>query len=181
MKKYIKYILIAVVLSACNNNDDNKPPIEQLPPMTTTGENTIGCLVNGEPFTDRGLMNNFYQFVDGKFSLVINWGTSIPGNIESGQIEINNIEIEQGETYILNFSDFVEDNFTGGGGTYTIINNETSGQFETNQNFTGFITFTRFDTNSNIMSGTFEFQAKEISNEDTITLTDGRFDLTFTN
>lgn len=61
-------IAIALCLFNCNNDDDsNKPPIDQLPPMTTTGENTIGCLVNGEPFADSGLMNNFYQFVGGKF------------------------------------------------------------------------------------------------------------------
>jgi hypothetical protein len=96
MIKYIKLVIIALGFSACNNDDDNntQDPLSQLPPMTTTGENTIGCLVNGEPFIDSGLMNNFYQFVGGSSRLVINWEQGSSSNFKDGQISIRNIEIE---------------------------------------------------------------------------------------
>ncbi|RYF97702.1 MAG: hypothetical protein EOO07_39235 [Chitinophagaceae bacterium] len=63
MKTYIKYLIIMLVFTACTNDDSKNTsnPIDQLPPKTTSGKNTIGCLVNGVPFTDSGLMNNYYQ------------------------------------------------------------------------------------------------------------------------
>ena len=68
--------------------------------------------------------------------------------------------------------------FTGGSATYSILNENSSGQFETNQNYTGQISlYPRFDTANNIMSGTFEFQAQEIFSGEIITLTNGRFRL----
>lgn len=168
--------------TSCNNDDDNNTgnPIDQLPPMTTTGENTIGCLVNGESFTDSGLMNNFYQFVGDESVLAINWERGFTGNVRLGQIALRNTQINEGEIYVLNKSNFLEGNYSGGGTFFTDIEPE-EGQYETNQNFTGQIYFTRFDDENNIISGTFSFEAQEIFTGKTVTITDGRFDLTFTN
>ncbi|MFS4483930.1 hypothetical protein ACKGJY_12995 [Hyunsoonleella sp. 2307UL5-6] len=183
MKTYITYLMIAFALIACKSDDDNNTqnPLSQLPPMTTTGENTIGCLVNGEPFTDSGLMNNFYQFVNGESVLAINWEQGTTNNSKRGQIAISNIEIVEGETYIINISDFLEDDYNGSSGTFTTNTPQLFGQFETDQDNTGFITFIRFDDTNNIMSGTFQFEAKEITTGQIISITNGRFDLTFTN
>jgi len=182
MKNYITYILITLLLTSCNNDDDNnsQDPVSQLPPMTTTGENTIGCLVNGEPFTDSGLMNNFYQFVNGDYFLSISWEQGNTGNIKYGQIAIRRVEIEEGETYILNINS-IQNDFTGGNANYTFINENDSGEYQTNSNYFGSITFTRFDTDNQIMSGFFNFQAEEITTGEIINITNGRFDLTFTN
>lgn len=182
MKTFIKLILIAVLLTACNNDDDNNTgnPLDQLPPMTTTGENTIGCLVNGEPFTDSGLMNNFYQFVDGEYFLGISWEEGSTGNISYGEIDIRRNEIIEGHTYFLN-ENSIQNDFTGGSANYIYINNSSSGEFQTNSTHFGYITFTRFDTNINIMSGTFQFEAEDINTGEIISISNGRFDLTFTN
>jgi hypothetical protein len=169
-------------MMACNNDDDNSTnnPIDQLPPATQTGAQTIGCLVNGVPFTDSGIMNNFYQFIDGEYILVINWEMNTSEGFRDGQIALRNIEVQEGQTYILNISDFVEDDFTGGNGTYTTSIGGVT-QYETNETFTGEIHFTRFDTENFIMSGTFEFEAQDIFSEETVSITNGRFDLNFTN
>jgi hypothetical protein len=181
MKTYIKIIIIALIFVSCSN-DDNKPsnPVDQLPPATQTGAQTIGCLVNGVPFTDSGVMNNFYQFINGEYFLVINWEMNTSEGFMFGQIDLSKIEINEGETYTLNISDFLEDDYVGGNGTYATNIGEQS-QYETNETVTGHIHFTRFDTENFIMSGTFEFQAKEIQSGKTINITDGRFDLNFTN
>lgn len=173
--------LLTVTLASCNDEDDAPGnPIDQLPPATQTGEQTIGCLVNGEPFTDSGIMNNFYQFVDGEYYLAINWEMYTQNGFKDGQISLSKIEIQEGQTYILNISDYLEDDYTGGNGTYaTNIGSIT--QYETNTNYVGQIHFTRFDTENFIMSGTFEFEAQDIFSEETISITDGRFDLNFTN
>ena len=183
MKTFIKYIFIALLLINCNNDDDNitDNPIDQLPPMTTTGENTIGCLVNGKPFTDNGLMNNFYQFVNEEYFLVINWDKGFSGDFEDGQISIRKTEINQGESYVLNNDNSSQIDFIGGSANYTFQNELNSGEFNTNENYYGTITFTRFDTDNQIMSGIFNFQAEDNATGETISITNGRFDLTFTN
>jgi hypothetical protein len=88
MKNYIKYLLITIAFIACNNDDKTSNPIDQLPPATQVGANKIGCLVNGVPFTDSGLMNNFYQLVDGEYYLVINWTDGPNNNYRDGQIAL---------------------------------------------------------------------------------------------
>jgi hypothetical protein len=82
---------------------------------------------------------------------------------------------------ILNKSSYTDGDYTGVGATFVSTLPEIYGQFETNTIYTGQIHFTRFDTENFIMSGTFEFQAKEIQSGKTINITDGRFDLNFTN
>lgn len=177
------YLCIAFAFMACDNDDDNNRgnPLDQLPPMTTTGENTIGCLVNGEPFTDSGLMNNFYQFVGGEFFLVINWEEGPNNNYKDGQLVLSRIEVEENQTYILDKSSFIDGDYTGGGATFTSNRKEIFGQYETNINYAGQIKFIKFDDTDNIMSGTFKFEAQEIITGETISITNGRFDLTFTN
>lgn len=182
MKNIIILLTIVFTLSCCNNDDDQPTnPIDQLPAATQTGEQTIGCLVNGEPFIDNASFNNFYQFVDGEYYLVINWDMNTPNGFKDGQIVLSQLEIQEGETYILNISDYLqEEDFIGGAGRYATNINEQS-QYETNVNYIGQIHFTRFDTQNFIMSGTFEFEAQEILSGKIINITDGRFDLNFTN
>lgn len=87
----------------------------------------------------------------------------------------------EGESYILNNDNSTQIDFNGGSANYTFLEEEEFGQFKTNATYFGTVTFDRFDTFNNIMSGTFEFQAQEITTGKIITITDGRFDLTFTN
>ncbi|MDD3003652.1 hypothetical protein [Flavobacterium sp.] len=181
MKKYIKYLFVFLAITACNNDDNKKTPnpIDQLPPITTSGKNTIGCLVNGVPFTDSGLMNNFYQFVNGEYYLVINWENGFGDNFVAGQISIRKTQIVEGESYILNNNNSSSEEFSGGSAKYVFSDNSNSGEFNTNSNYYGTVTFTRFDTENQIMAGTFEFQAQELITGEIVNITEGRFDLTF--
>lgn len=182
MKNLILTFAISIAFISCNKDDDQPSnPIDQLPPATQTGAQTIGCLVNGVPFADSGVMNNFYQHIDGEYFLVINWLRNTSEGYKSGQIATNRIQIEEGQTYILNKSSYVDGDYTGAGATFVSTLSEIYGQYETNTNYTGQIHFTRFDTVNFIMSGTFEFEAQEIQTGETISITNGRFDLNFTN
>ena len=179
----IKILLFLTILSlmACSNDDNKKTtnPIDQLPPKTTSGKNTIGCLVNGIPFTDSGLMNNFYQLVEGEYYLVINWEKGFGDNFKAGQIGLRKTQVVEGASYILNNDKSTLDDFTGGNAKYVFFNSSNSGEFFTNSNYFGIVTFTKFNTESGIMSGTFEFQAQEFITGEIINITEGRFDLTF--
>jgi hypothetical protein len=179
MKK-LAFLIFSILLFGCDKDDKPTNPIDQLPPATQTGAQTIGCLVNGVPFTDSGVMNNFYQFINGEYFLVINWKMNTSDGFRDGQIALRKVTIQEGETYSLNISDFIEDDFTGGNGTFATSINGVR-QYETNENYTGKIHFTRFDTQNFIISGTFEFEAQDIFSEETVSITNGRFDLNFTN
>jgi len=50
--KTIYILLIALLATACNS-DDPVDPASLLPPITTTGENTFGCLIDGKFFKPR--------------------------------------------------------------------------------------------------------------------------------
>lgn len=176
MKTFITNLLVLFTLISCTKDETTRNPLDQLPPMTTSGKNTIGCLVNGEPFTDSGLMTNFYQFINGEFFLGINWEQRVAGNWKDGNINLRRVSIIEGQTYKLNINS-IRNDFTGGSAKYSF---RKEGEYETNPNYFGTITFIRFDTKNQIMSGTFEFQAQEITTGEIINITNGRFDLTFT-
>ena len=60
MKNITLILLFTIPLLALKCNKDPEPPIEpidQLPPATQTGENTFGCLVDGEVWLPRGSFN----------------------------------------------------------------------------------------------------------------------------
>lgn len=182
MKTKILLFLTIFALNSCSNNDDKPKPkteLEKLPPATQTGANTIGCLVNGVPFTDSGLMNNYYLLVEGEYYLVINWENGFGDNFVAGQISIRKTQIVEGESYILNNNNSSLEEFSGGSAKYVFSDNSNSGEFNTNSNYYGTVTFTKFDTENGIMSGTFEFQAQELNSEEIVNVTEGRFDLTF--
>lgn len=46
---------LCLLLTQCSQcKKDDPAPEEQLPPATQTGANTLGCLVNGQPYTPGG-------------------------------------------------------------------------------------------------------------------------------
>jgi hypothetical protein len=50
--KTIYLLLIALLVTTCDS-DDTVDPASLLPPITTTGENTFGCLIDGKFFRPR--------------------------------------------------------------------------------------------------------------------------------
>ena len=59
MKNIFFHLFLIFSLLACKKDDDSDlPPIEQLPPQTTVGANTAGCLVNGEVLVPKGSNNS---------------------------------------------------------------------------------------------------------------------------
>jgi hypothetical protein len=161
-------------LLACSNDDDSGcVGVDWLPPATTTGEGTFGCLVNGEPYVDlSGNFNCYYQLVDGEYYFNIGSDNEQAGLnqiiIGSTAKEIsNNIPIE------LNYNSFNE--------FYAEIGLvSTQGDFTTTDIQDGIVTFTEFNTNSNIVSAIFEFNITIPETGEIIEITEGRFDSFFT-
>ncbi len=68
--KNLLFLLLTFFTLSCCNKDDDKPiaEIDKLPPVTQTGANTFGCLLDGQAFLPSGGINPLdcvYQFVNG--------------------------------------------------------------------------------------------------------------------
>lgn len=180
MKKIIFILLTAFVVCCCSKDDDRqKTELEKLPPPTQIGAQTFGCLIDGKAFVPPKFGTNsphaFYQFVDGAYTLSIYGGTSGGPNLKGINIGCLDMPLIQQATYQLKES--LTNNYfgkysIGGGITY----NGTS-----TKELPGTLTITRFDPVNFIISGTFSFKAKEISTGETVEITDGRFDMQYTN
>src|SRR5260221_5224028 len=151
---------------------------EQLPPATQTGANTFGCFLDGKVWipTGRGAGSSIYPTSGGFF------GTPdgkrniyIQAYSDNDNIEIYLKQIYQTGTYYLNKNTGIRPNFIYpesygayliNGGSYSV----------TDSIHNGIVRITYADTTTGIVSGTFEFTAKNIQTGELINIKDGRFD-----
>jgi len=73
MKKIILLLCIlpTLIATSCDNDDDSNRN-DTLPPVTQSGANTVGCLVNGQVFLPKAEGINSavvvnYEFINGDF------------------------------------------------------------------------------------------------------------------
>jgi hypothetical protein len=180
MKKIFILLLTTFTLSCCNKDDDKpQTELEKLPPATQTGEQTVGWLINGVAFVPPSFGTNapnaFYQFVGGSYTLSISGRRADSSNLKGVIIGCIDMPIIQETTYSL--KEKTAHNYYGsyliGGGIY--------GEFNSTNIESGTLTITRFDPTNFIISGTFSFTAKEINTGETVEITEGRFDMQYTN
>lgn len=176
MKKLtlILFVLTLISTTSCNNDDDNNcQGVDCLPPATQTGEGTFGCLVNGEPFVDNsGFFNSFYQLVDGEYFFGIA-STKDFGSIQ--QIVI----LSWMQTIQLNVNTPLEDRYNGNFFAEVAFNCICPNAV-TSSGIDGFVRFTNFTTNPNIVSAIFEFTVEDPTTGNVYEITEGRFDVQFT-
>lgn len=168
------YLCSILFLISCSNDDDSGcVGVDCLPPATTTGEGTFGCLVNGEPFVDKsGNFNCFYQLVDGEYFF------NISPNFEGKkliELDLGSNNVNFSNTLSFNISDYSD----GNGGAAFFISGEGR-NISTNLMYDGICTITNFNHQDNIISGTFEFEIFDEVTQTLYTVTDGRFDAQFT-
>lgn len=169
--KQLIFLLCLFLVIGCKDDDDCQG-IDCLPAATQTGAGTFGCLVNGEPFVDNsGFFNCFYQLIDGEFFFGIQAEDDV-SQITQVFLGSNESQIQLNNPITLN-SD-MPGNFYGG---ISLIN--LGGNIRTSIN-SGSITFTEFNTDSNIVSAVFEFSIQIPSTGETVEITEGRFDSFFT-
>ena len=70
MKNLKLFTLIIMAIFALNSCKKEKTGIDALPPATQEGNDTFGCLVNGEAFTPKGssfggpILSSYYQYLN---------------------------------------------------------------------------------------------------------------------
>ncbi len=172
MKIFFTVLSIAALLFFSSCDLFNNEP--ELPPITAEGKGTFGCLVNGKLFLNEGVSgygNGLYaelQTATDVARIVI-----YSGNSSTKQNLILSIRdkptLQVGKVYDLSDSIFLLD--------YTEYKKIPSCSYRTA--ISGNVKLLKFDvTNaSKIIAGTFEFTASSIDCKDTITVTQGRFDI----
>ncbi|MBK3518149.1 DUF6252 family protein [Carboxylicivirga marina] len=170
-KLTLPIMLIGIVLMGSGCEKDDKTP--ELPPITQSGENTFGCLVNGEVWLPKKgmittppyrVVNN--QYKDGRWIIIAN------NSFQTINLTICNDSVLNG-TSTFNMESL--ENCSSA--RFNDSTNNTDEYFFTNgDNYNGKVTISRFDLDELIISGTFYFDA--ISDKgNAVQIKEGRFDL----
>ena len=171
MKKAILLLIVLMTLTAlqCKKNTQE----DQLPPITTSGTNTFGCLVNGNVWlpVNKGIIN--YGPPEYKLEVSQYW--------QNHSVTSVIISATQYESNATNGFYIALDKLDTG--TYHLI----GGLNYSDVNYiyypwdsSGVVHIMRFDTIQKIISGTFSFTGYSDANITTaksVSITDGRFDV----
>ncbi|WP_293786919.1 DUF6252 family protein [uncultured Pedobacter sp.] len=152
-------LLIIFSFSSCKKRI-NPVKNEELPAETQTGANTFGCLIDGKAYIP-----------DGVFGL-----PAITASLQYQILNLRSIKKSSNEAIGLPVRNMTAV------GEYAI----TSEMGYSNPDLdykavAGKITITKYDVANNIVSGRFYFTAKNEKAGKTVSITDGRFDVKFTN
>ncbi len=183
MKKNLIFIFCLFFFNSCKKN-----AIDALPPVTQNGANTFGCLVNGKPWVSTGkpasLFNRGTKAIEGGYILTSLLKDSARNNVSlmaergdgtSIDIYINNVYkpgiyplIFDTGTYPANIVPF----------NYGVFFDITH-LYLTNSSHKGTVIITKADTITNAVAGTFEFNGFNNNTQQTILVTNGRFDFLY--
>ena len=174
--------LAALVLlcTQCKKTNSSTPQteLEKLPPITQTGANTFGCLVNGVAWLPNGRKPqtggpNIVGYVDptfqgGRFSISGHQYNNLQSRISFGATTCSSSGIFDISLPIcgLDYNRF-ESN----------INTCEFSSSDTGTYRMGYFNITRYDLVNGVFSGTFDFKIKSNNCGDTIKITNGRFDI----
>jgi hypothetical protein len=180
MKTYL-LLLITVLLSSLQCRKQTRPTITDipgLPPATQTGANTLGFLLNGQPWIPEG-PNNLSVDYDPSFN------NGIIGIVAYRKINsTNSTQIVIGIMDSLNsmtipFSRNIGKNSLG----FANYSNEAFCSYHQNDDSShskGILTISKLDKLNRIISGSFECKLyNRLCNKDTLIINNGRFDIKF--
>lgn len=174
IKDILILLLVVITFSSCDLlHDDNQNSDNKLPPITTTGENTLGCLINGELFLPKGGLPGVisgasvnpmisYEEADGTFQIFAS----------NSNLKYDFYIIGEKAVFSIGELDF-------GTGSYIRNTNLDVCKYHYIDTLSSKLSITNIDMENNIASGTF---VGDFSNfcGDTLRITHGRFDIEYT-
>ena len=176
--KILVGLLLAYSLNSCDflktsSNSTPKDDLTKLPPETQEGKNTFGCLVNGKVWRNQGVTSLYSDNLSITVTDQLTIGaTKYIDNIHQG-IGIGHPQANKEGIYLLNGANYARYTDVKKQCNYGLGNTPIEGKLEITK-------FQRTEVNGGkrlIVAGRFHFTI--ISNEcqDTIRVTDGRFDI----
>ncbi|MBX7204742.1 MAG: hypothetical protein K1X81_04925 [Bacteroidia bacterium] len=161
---HIKLLLLLASLSCLSLHCKKESELDKLPPATTTGKQTLGCLINGKAFIGDGWSKMYY------------------GIYHDAMVEIEVKDIVDGDLY------FRTEGIITKPGDYVIPYNQPSkhifayqwhyGSDNTPNGF-GFLRITRLDSVQHYIAGQFDFTIFNSSGTASVHVSNGRFDLRY--
>lgn len=177
MKNILVLALLVLSLAGC------KKDVDELPEPTQSGANTFGAKVDGELWMPQGfgivptapIIEARYAGGNSVFINARNFGSS-PSETE---FELYLQEITgSGATILLNQNTANYPSNSASYGYFVKRRIRPLYEYITSAQNTGRVEVTRFDTDANIISGTFEFRASDkLDPTQIVTVTEGRFDV----
>ncbi|SKC11913.1 hypothetical protein SAMN05660477_03141 [Soonwooa buanensis] len=187
MKSSILSTAILLSLLSCDRTtntdtaDNNK-----LPPITQTGANTAGCLVNGKILLPRGqkiqngpVLASFYQYLNGGYHFGLAIDDNKDSNLPSIILGSDMVNFDEGKSYLLS-ENLNNNSLINSFGTYVIADLNTNNliKFSTTKTYIGELRITHLDTLKHIISGTFWFDAVDAKGNKA-EIREGRFDVNY--
>ncbi|GAA3931139.1 hypothetical protein [Hymenobacter algoricola] len=184
MKSSFHFLILILLLgSACKKE---KTELDKLPEATRTGQNTGGCLIDGQAFVATGwgggLLSNGIPPLDGGFSLDSLYIVELNGQHKGQNATITLFfRSQQTGRYFFNQNTLY---FPVGPAqsvrnhaTYRVAGATSGNTYGTGMMQTGYVDFSLANVRAGIGAGTFEFTAANtLDPTKIITVTNGRFD-----
>lgn len=182
MNKLPLLFLSLVLLLGCKK-DDNGP--NGLPKATQEGKGTAGFLLDGKAWRPRPSdltggppVTGYWRKTRGGRSLSLSF-SHISQNEYTG-VGFFLPDIRQAGTFVFNQVPAITTGRNNVGyGEYASLRPSPGISYFTGPDAPGELRITRFDTVSNIVSGTFQMTPREEGGSATVAITQGRFDLRF--
>ena len=175
MKTIFSITSLALILHlfGCDilNKSDPQPltELQKLPNATQTGQNTLGCLINGKAYVAASTVDVIAIYQLG----VLQLGSDSFDPYQSVGFHLyekNNVPLST-LTYALN-------NPPSYGASSYRLSGGNLGPLCTTWAYSGSVTFTKIDRTKFIISGTFEFNSAS-PGCDTLKISNGRFDISY--
>ncbi|TXK18365.1 hypothetical protein FVR03_24150 [Pontibacter qinzhouensis] len=180
MKALLKFVPFLFLLIACE---------DKLPKPTQSGSNTFACKLNGKAWiADRGTGFNtrkfsvWYGYVNPpNKQLFISANRIAEGEHSTIQLALEDVKV-RGTHYFSFDTGPAPDQMRFQDHAMYRESKPGNGRYITSSRNTGFVTFTKVDTVNRIIAGVFEFTAENLDGSgQTVRITDGRFDLDYSN
>ena len=187
-------LLLAAVLGLTQCQENNGYPVYPMPDATQTGANTAGCVVDGHRWvasdynTSIGVPHSGpvgahwlnHTFGGPNLQVLMKKTVADESDVHNDTAIVLTVAgADRPGTYVLDQAPAPGGSTPTSAASFTYTQKRTVEPFLTGPGFTGRMVVTRLDTVARIVSGTFEFTARQAGPGATVRVTDGRFDTTF--
>ena len=187
IKTCMLLLILAITLTQCKKSTINQ--LDLLPPITTSGANTFGCLINGTAMLPKSGVPTFSNPFPNS-ALRVTFGSEL--KIETGNSEspAHYICFYLYNLFTSGISKYNWKSTLFGTESFPVYNSQLYGTFyNSNTNSSGWygsydssgtVAITKFDTSAHVISGVFTGKLRRENSTEEISITDGRFDINWT-